>query len=167
MCMLKSIVSLICKRYIYIYWCMFLSYKTDCVFPAAKFEGIGVKLLQGKPSAHWDVSKHETHRAVMWPRSKQMLFSNTRGPATCNLYRSQCMLHCINKGDFFFPPYSFPFYLDSIKAGQMTSRCVRCVGLELHPTACTDPMVKEPRVTPTRMDTLDSGETLGNAKALK
>ncbi|KAI3353461.1 hypothetical protein L3Q82_019985, partial [Scortum barcoo] len=52
-------------------------------------------------------------------------------------------------------PYSF-FYFDSIRAGQMTCRCVRCVGLARPPTVCTAPTVKEPRATPTRTDTSGS-----------
>lgn len=47
---------------------------------------------------------------------------------------------------------------DSIRAGQMTSRCARCVGSALPPTVCTAPMGKGLRATPTRTDTSDSGE---------
>lgn len=40
----------------------------------------------------------------------------------------------------------------------MTSRCARCVGSALPPAVCTAPMGKDPRATPTRTDTSDSGE---------
>ncbi len=55
---------------------------------------------------------------------------------------------------------TFYSYYDSIRAGQMTCHCVRCVASAPHRTVCTALMGKGIRATPMRTDTLASGETL-------
>lgn len=46
----------------------------------------------------------------------------------------------------------------SSRAGQMTSRCVSCVGCTQQPTACTVRTARAPRAIPTRTAILDSGQ---------